>query len=59
MSENKVKDVDLGKGALKTIISVMGIDVEECLNVIEKGKAAGWNALSDAETSMRVVCSNF
>ena len=54
-----MKDVDLGKGALKTIISVMGIDVEECLNVIEKGKAAGWNALSDAETSMRVVCSNF
>ena len=45
MLKNKVKDADFGKGAPKIIISVMGTDVDECLNVVEKGKAAGVECL--------------
>lgn len=41
MSAMDIKGVMLGEGAPKTIISVMGKTTEECLDTIEKGKAAG------------------
>lgn len=41
MAGIKIKGTVLGEGVPKTIISVMGADVNECLSVIEKGKAAG------------------
>lgn len=36
-----IKGTALGEGSPKTIISVMGADAEECLQIIEEGKAAG------------------
>lgn len=41
MTGIEIKGTVLGEGAPKTIISVMGADVDGCLSVIEKGKAAG------------------
>ena len=36
-----IKGVRIGEGRPKVIISIMGAQVEECLDVIERGKAAG------------------
>lgn len=36
-----IKGCTIGKGASKAIISVMGADLQECLDVIEEGKANG------------------
>lgn len=36
-----IKGTALGEGSPKTIISVMGADAAECLQIIEEGKAAG------------------
>lgn len=36
-----IKGVALGEGSPKTIISVMGADLAECLDIIEEGKHAG------------------
>ncbi len=36
-----IKGCALGEGSPKTIISVMGADLEECLQIIEEGKQAG------------------
>lgn len=36
-----IKGVALGEGSPKTIISVMGAHVDECLQIIEEGKEAG------------------
>ncbi len=36
-----IKGMAIGEGAPKTIISVMGANTQECLDIIEEGKAAG------------------
>ena len=36
-----IKGLTLGEGAPKTIISIMGANREECLSLIEEGRAAG------------------
>lgn len=41
MASINIKGVMLGEGAPKTIISVMEAGEAECLQTIEKGKAAG------------------
>ncbi len=41
MSSIEIKGNVFGEGAPKTIISIMGSNLEECLQVIEEGKAAG------------------
>ncbi|MDD6651533.1 MAG: type I 3-dehydroquinate dehydratase [Eggerthellales bacterium] len=41
MGAIEIKGMKLGEGAPKTIISIMGADADECLSIIEEGKAAG------------------
>lgn len=41
MTAIDIKGTKLGEGRPKTIISIMGDDAKECLEIIEQGKAAG------------------
>ncbi len=41
MGSINIKGMVIGEGAPKTIISIMGEDAAECLDIIEEGKAAG------------------
>ena len=41
MGAINIKGCAIGEGAPKSIISVMGADLAECLDIIEEGKAAG------------------
>lgn len=41
MGKITIKGMELGEGSPKTIISVMGATLEECLEIIQEGKDAG------------------
>ncbi len=61
MAAITIKGMEIGAGAPKTIVSVMGKTLDECLSIIEEGKAAGvecfeWRAdFNDARTDIRAM----
>ena len=61
MAAITIKGMEIGAGAPKAIVSVMGKTLDECLSIIEEGKAAGvecfeWRAdFNDARTDIRAM----